>query len=384
MNIVFMHGGGPTPVINASLFGGIKEAERNGYNRILGAMGWIDGIINERFVDFKKIPEEELALLLKTPASALGTVRGFVTQAMIEKAIQVLVTYEIDVLVINGGNGTMDVARMLYEAGKDKGIQVLGIPKTIDNDLMITDHTPGFGSAARYVAGTVSEISKDVLGLPIHVCVIETMGRDAGWLAGASVVANESGAGPDLIYLPEIPFDEEIFLKDVKEIFDQQGYAIVVASEGLHNQDGQPICEPIYKTELATYYGDVGTYLATLVIKKLGIKARSEKPGIAGRASIMWASEVDVEEAMNQGAYAVQAANRGENGIMSALKRVSDKPYKVEIISVPFDRVGGKTRTVPRSMINEKGNGVTSEFINYVRPLIGDMPKYIDLRGKVE
>lgn len=384
MNIVFMHGGGPTPVINASLYGGIKEAESKGFDQILGALGWVDGIIKERFVDFKKIPEEDLKLLLKTPASALGTTRGFVTPEMIQEAIQVLVDKAIDVLVINGGNGSMDVAQMLYEAGKDEGIQVVGIPKTIDNDLAITDHTPGFGSAARYVAGTVSEIAKDVTGMPIHVSVIETMGRDTGWLAGASVFAGQSGPGPDLIYLPEIPFDEDLFLKDVKAIFDRQGYAIVVASEGLRTKEGKPICQPIYQTELATYYGDVGTYLAGQVIKKLGIKARSEKPGIAGRASMMWVSDLDREEAQSQGAYAVQAALRGENGIMSALKRISNDPYQVEIISVPITSVGGKTRTVPRTMINEHGNGVTKEFMDYVRPLIGDMPNYIDLKGSVE
>lgn len=383
MNILFIHGGGPTPVINSSLYGGVMEAKKQGFNKILGAIGWIDGIINERFVDFNEIPEKELKLLLRTPASALGTVRGFVTQEMIEKSIEILKKNEIDVLVINGGNGSMDVANMLYEKCKDIGIKVLGIPKTIDNDLDITDHTPGFASAARYVAGTVSEIARDVTGMPIHVSVIETMGRDVGWLAGASAIARGCGAGPDLIYLPEIPFNEEQFLKDVKEIFERQNYVIVVASEGLVNKDGEPICEPIFKTKLATYFGDVGTYLASLVIKKLGIKARSEKPGIAGRASAMWASEIDIQEAIDQGAYAVKAALNGENGIMSALRRVSNDPYKCEIISVPISGVGGKTRSVPRNMINEKGNDVTSEFIDYVRPLMGEMPEYIDLKGKL-
>lgn len=384
MNILFVHGGGPTPVINASLYGGVMEAKKQGFKKILGAIGWIDGIIDACFVDFNLISDDELKLLLKTPASALGTDRGFVTQEMIEKSVEVLTKHEIDVLIINGGNGSMDVANMLYERCKDIGVKVIGIPKTIDNDLDITDHTPGFASAARYVAGTISEIARDVEGMPIHVSVIETMGRDTGWLAGASAIARECGAGPDLIYLPEIPFDEERFLKDVKEIYDKQNYVIVVASEGLKDEDGEPICEPIFKTELATYFGDVGTYLASLVIKKLGIKARSEKPGIAGRASAMWASEIDIKEAMEQGAYAVQAALRVENGVMSALKRISNNPYRCDIISVPINSVGGRTRCVPPSMINEQGNDITQEFIDYVRPLIGEMPKYIDLRSKVK
>ena len=383
MNILFVHGGGPTPVINASLYGGVQEAKKAGFNKIYGAIGWIDGIINERFVDFNEIPEDELKLLLKTPSSALGTVRGFVTQEMIDKSIEVLEKNEIDILVINGGNGSMDVANMLYEKCVDRGIKVLGIPKTIDNDLYVTDHTPGFASAARYVAGTVSEIARDVVGMPIHVSIIETMGRDVGWLAGASAISRECGKGPDLIYFPELPFNEDEFLRDVKEIYDRQGYAIVVVSEGLLDEKGEPICEPIFKTKLATYFGDVGTHLAGLVIKKLGIKARSEKPGIAGRASAMWASKIDIQEAIGQGAYAVKAALCGENGVMSALKRISNNPYKCKIISVPISGVGGKTRSVPRSMINDKGNDVTDEFIEYIRPLIGKMPKYINLKGKI-
>ena len=384
MNILFVHGGGPTPVINASLYGGVQEAKRAGFNKILGAVGWIDGIIHKQFVDFKEIPEDELELLLKTPSSALGTVRGFVTWDMIDKAVTVLVEEEIHVLLINGGNGSMDVANMLWEACKDKGIQVLGIPKTIDNDLAITDHTPGFGSAAKYVAGTVSEIIRDVTSMPIHVSVIETMGRNVGWLSGASALSRDCGPGPDLIYFPELPFSEKEFLQDVKAVFDRQGYAVVVVSEGLRNEGGEPVCPPIFKTELATYYGDVGTHLATLVIKELGIKARSEKPGIAGRSSVKWHSEVDVKEAMDQGIYAVQAALRGENGVMSALRRISNDPYGCEIVSVPIDQVGGVEKKIPRHMINERGNDVTQAFVEYVKPLVGEMPTYIDLKRRVK
>jgi len=382
MNILFIHGGGPTPVINASLYGGISEAKKQGFDKILGAIGWIDGIINERFVDLKGISEEELKLLLKTPASALGTVRGFVTSEMIKFTVDVLIKHEIDVLVINGGNGSMDVANMLCEACIDRNIKIVGIPKTIDNDICVTDHTPGFASAAKYVAGTVSEIVKDVESMPIHVSIMEVMGRHTGWLAGASSIARECGAGPDLIYLPEAVFSEEQFLKDVEGIYDKKGYAVVVVSEGLCNEKGEPICKPIFETELATYFGDVGTHLAGLIVKRLGIKARSEKPGIAGRASVKWASEIDIQEAIMQGAYAVKAAANGESGIMSALKRTNSNPYKCEIISVPIHSVGGKTREVPESMINKEGNNVTEEFIKYVRPLLGEMPKYIDLKGK--
>ena len=190
-----------------------------------------------------------------------------------------------------------------------EGIRVIGIPKTIDNDIAVTDHTPGYGSAARYIAATTHEVGEDVKSLPIHVCVVEAMGRNAGWITAASALARkEKGDAPHLIYLPERPFNEEEFLEDVKKLYDELGGVVVVASEGLKDKDGKPIVPPIFKTERATYYGDVSAHLANLVIQKLGIKARSEKPGICGRASIAWQCQTDRDEAVLAGREALRSS----------------------------------------------------------------------------
>ena len=190
-------------------------------------------------------------------------------------------------VLMNGGNGTMDACGKLAAVCKDKGIFVMGIPKTMDNDIAITDHCPGFGSIARYMAGTVRELAVDVRSLPIHVVVLESLGRNAGWATASAALAREQdGDAPHLIYLPERPFVEEEFLDQVKTLYNRLGGVVVVASEGLRDETGKPIVPPIFQTGRSTYFGDVSSHLAQMVVRRLGIKARSEKPGILARASI--------------------------------------------------------------------------------------------------
>ena len=213
---------------------------------------------------------------------------------------------------MNGGNGTMDACGKLARACAGQGVSVMGIPKTMDNDIAVTDHCPGFGSIARYMAGTVRELGVDVRSLPIHVVVLEALGRNAGWATAAAALAREEdGDAPHLIYLPERAFCEEEFLEDVKALYDRQGGVVVVASEGLHDAGGRPIVPPIFQSGRSTYFGDVSSHLAQLVVKRLGIKARSEKPGILGRASIAWQSCVDAAEAEEAGRAACRAALAG-------------------------------------------------------------------------
>ena len=205
----------------------------------------------------------------------------------------------------------MDACGKVYAACKAQGldVRVVGIPKTMDNDIAVTDHAPGYGSAARYMAASVAEVCCDVRGLPIHVVVVESLGRAAGWVAAASALAGDSGTGgPDLIYLPERAFSEEQFLADVQQLIDTKGSGVVVASEGLHYADDTPIVEPVMTVGRATYFGDVSAHLANLIIKKLGYKARAEKPGILGRSSIAWQSAIDRDEAVLAGTEAVKAA----------------------------------------------------------------------------
>ena len=227
--------------------------------------------------------------------------------------------------------------------------------------------------------------------LPIHVCIIEAMGRNAGWITAASALARKKpGDAPHLIYLPERPFHEAEFLEDVKRIHEEKGGVVVVVSEGLKNEAGEPIVPPIFKTERATYYGDVSAYLAELVIKKLGIKARSEKPGICGRASIAWQSPVDREEAVLAGSEALKAAVAGQSGVMVGFIRdeeaeKADGVYRMHTEMIPIKEVMMYERTIPESCMNERGNDVTEEFIRWCRPLIGpELRDFIDFRELYE
>ena len=276
----------------------------------------------------------------------------------------------------------MDTCGKIYHACEGQDIRVVGIPKTIDNDIAITDHTPGYGSAARYIAATTAEVGVDVKSLPIHVCVIEAMGRNAGWITAASVLARKKpGDAPHLIYLPEFPFNEEEFLEDVKELYDKLGGVVVVASEGLKDEKGEPIVPPIFKSGRATYYGDVSSHLANLVVKRLGIKARSEKPGICGRASIAWQSPVDRDEAVLAGREALKAAMNGESGVMIGFIRdeTEDGSYKIHVERIPIEQVMLYERVIPESYVNERKNDVTEEFARWCRPLIGpELRDFID------
>ena len=214
-----------------------------------------------------------------TPASAIGTSRYELETSDYENMAEIIKRNNIKYVLFNGGNGSMDTCGKIYNALGNSGINVVGIPKTIDNDISITDHAPGFGSAARYIAETVNEVAQDVKSLPIHVCVIEALGRNAGWITAASALARKKeGDAPHLIYLPERPFDEEKFLDDVKRLYDKLGGVVVVVSEGLKNKDGKPIVEPIFEVGRSVYYGDVSSHLSNLVIKRLGIKAKAKNP----------------------------------------------------------------------------------------------------------
>ena len=374
-NALIVHGGAPTAVINASLYGAVKEAKKHDcIDKIYAAIGGSGAVIREQFLDMKTVDEQRLELLPFTPASAIGTSRDHLEPEDYRTIARVIEKNDIKYVFFNGGNGSMDACGKVYSACRELGVdvQVVGIPKTIDNDIAVTDHAPGFGSAARYIAATVSEISQDVRALPIHVSVVEAMGRNAGWIAAASALARSGdGDGPDLIYLPERPFIEEAFLADVKALMEKKGGVVVVASEGLTGPDGKPIVEPIFQVGRATYYGDVSAHLANLVIKKLGIKARSEKPGICGRASIAFQSSVDREEAILAGAEAVKAAVEGKTGVMIGFERLPGAEYAVRPIHIPIQQVMLTERTMPDEFINRRGNGVTDAFVEWCRPLIG-------------
>ena len=386
-NLLIIHGGGPTAVINASLYGVIKEAKKHQeLTHIYGAINGTGGVMKEEFVELERVSNEDLELLLQTPGSAIGTSRDVIEQAEYDKMADIIEKYHIKYVLFNGGNGTMDTCGKFYKNCVKKGIdvKVMGIPKTMDNDIAITDHSPGFGSAARYIAQSVKEVCTDVQGLPIHVVVIEASGRNAGWITASSALAGmDGGIGPDLIYLPECPFDEEKFLGDVSQLLQKKSGIVIVVSEGLKNAKGEPIVKPIFKTDRATYFGDVSSHLANLIVKELGYKARGEKPGLLGRASIVLQSPIDRKEAQMAGEIACDMVMKGETGKMVAFKRCSTTPYVIEPFLVSIDDVMLYEKTMPKEFINKEQNGVTKEFLAWCRPLIGeDLPKMISFNMK--
>ena len=376
-NLIVIHGGGPTAVINSSLYGVIAYAKTDSrVGKIYAAKNGTGGLLKEELIELTDVSDEKLELLKQTPGTAIGTSRDPLEKEDYEKMIAILDKYNIKYVLFNGGNGTMDTCGKLYEACKrlNKDISVVGIPKTMDNDLAITDHSPGFGSAARYIATSVRELCYDVESLPIHVVVVEASGRNAGWITAASALADKTGRyAPDLIYLPEISFSEEKFLEDVKEKLKTKSGIVVVVSEGLSDKEGKPIVKPIFKVGRATYFGDISSHLANLVIKELGYKARGEKPGLLGRASITLQSEVDVEEAVLVGKEAAKAVISGESGKMIALSRNNGDGYNVSTTAVDIKEVMMFEKKVPENFINEAKNGVTEEFIKWCEPLVGSI-----------
>ena len=249
-NLILIHGGGPTAVINASLAGAIRQAKKEpGVDRILAAIGGTGGLMRGQVRDLTDITEEDLALLERTPGSAIGTSRDALEEPEYRLLAEKCVEFGAKYVLMNGGNGTMDACGKLCATLEGTGIRVMGIPKTMDNDIAVTDHAPGFGSAARYIAQSVAEVTADVRGLPIHVVVIEASGRNAGWITAASALARQAGVdGPDLIYLPERPFDEEQYLRDVQKLIEEKRGVVVVASEGLKDKDGKPLSSRCFRS----------------------------------------------------------------------------------------------------------------------------------------
>lgn len=386
-NMVIIHGGGPSAVINASLYGAIREAKSHGgVDRIYAAIGGTGGLLKGRLRDLSDLPESELSPLLSSPGSAIGTSRDGLKPADYEAMLPIFKRFGIRYVLMNGGNGTMDTCGKIEAASKRLGIRVMGIPKTMDNDIAATDHSPGFGSAARFLAGSVAEVCADVASLPIHVVVLEAMGRNAGWLTAASALARDCyGSGPDLLYVPELDFSEEAFLEDISALIRDKGCGVVVVSEGVHGAEGKPLVDPVFQVGRDTYFGDVSSHLSNLIIKKLGCKSRSEKPGLLGRASMAWQSETDRDEAVLAGSLACKAVLEGESGKMVAFKRVSSEPYAAEPFLVDIREVMLHEKKLPPRYLNEAGNNASEGYLAWCRPLLGrPLPRLVDLRGARE
>lgn len=377
-NILVAHGGGPTAVINCSLQGVVEAARASGQvDKIYAARFGAEGILAGDLIDLTDVPAETIARLRHTPASAIGSCRRKLGEADYPTVLETLRKFDIDCFFYNGGNDSMDtcnkVSKYMMKSGYE--CRVMGIPKTIDNDLFGTDHCPGFASAAKYIATSCMEIYQDARVYDTGmVCVVEIMGRHAGWLAGAAGLATAMGAGPDLVYLPETDFDMKKFLADVKKIYDEKGNCLVAVSEGIHYADGSFVSEA--KTSATDGFGHaqlggLASMLADTVKNELGCKVRGIELSLLQRCAAHCASKTDVDESYMSGKAAVENAVAGKTDYMPGFKCTRDENgYKCEIELLPLSEVANTEKKVPRDWINEEGNGVTQAFVDYALPLI--------------
>ena len=404
-NIIVGQSGGPTSVINSSLAGVYKNAVERGFDKVYGILHGIQGLLDEQYIDLSTQIHSELdiELLKRTPSAFLGSWRYKLPEISddretYEKIFEILRELNISYFFYIGGNDSMDTVSKLsrYAARVGSDIRIIGIPKTIDNDLVMTDHTPGFGSAAKYVASTVREIAIDasVYDNKKSVTIVEIMGRHAGWLTAAAALAEgKNGNVPYLVYLEEKPFSLDRFIDDVKEKLASTNAVLVAVSEGVHDTEGRFLCEQEESRELDVFghtkLSGTGKILEEAVRAKIGCKVRSIELNLLQRCAGHILSKTDIEESGNLGANAVKLAVAGESGLMSSLTRVSDAPYTVEYSGVDIREVANKEKKIPVEWINEAGNGVKEELITYLTPLVqgevssiyeNGMPSYLLLK----
>ncbi|MBR6558320.1 MAG: 6-phosphofructokinase [Clostridia bacterium] len=387
MNIAIAQSGGPTAAINASLLGVFRAARKScDVERIFGSRNGIEGIINENLVDLQQIiaTEEDEELLKQTPAAFLGSCRYKLADvdkdtSAYEKIIACFEKHGIGAFFYIGGNDSMDTVAKLSEYMKkeNKSIKVIGVPKTIDNDLVHTDHTPGFGSAAKYLAVTLSEIARDISVYDTDaVTVVEIMGRHAGWLAASSVVLRENGdTMPHLIYLPECSFSLQKFLSDVREKLKTNRSVLAVVAEGVgEKKRANTASDGFGHGQIA----GIGKYLEEAIKSEIGCKVRSIELNIMQRCSAHLTSVCDIEEAEMIGASGFAAAMMGETGKMMTFVRTSDEPYQITVGTVDAKDVANKEKTFPEKWIAESGNDVLPDAIPYFLPLIkGERPMIV-------
>ncbi len=394
--------GGPTVVINSSLAGVIRTAlESDTIDTIYGMINGVEGLFDENFINLTETFKNNahgLNLLKLTPAMYLGSCRFKLskTKEEFEKIVSILQKHNIGYFIYIGGNDSMDTVKKLSDYVADQGlsIRVVGVPKTIDNDLVGIDHSPGFGSAAKFVATAVKNIFYDTSIYSIKsVHIIETMGRNAGWLTAASVLARNGNSitAPHLIYLPEVAFDEKRFLEDVRRKLKEYNTVVVVVSEGIRNSEGHFIAKASAKSDGFNHValGGVAYVLKELVEREIGCKVRALELSILQRCFGNLTSATDVNEAYNLGVVATRAALNQESGVFATLHRNGNLPYEVSYSVADVAMIANAERCVPREWISEQGNDVTAEMVEYLKPLTegaaqilfeNGLPDYIDIR----
>lgn len=397
-NVIVGQSGGPTAAINSSLAGVYRTAKDRGAKKVYGMLHGIQGLLKERYIDLSEHITNELdvELLKRTPAAYLGSCRYKLPEIhenrdVYEKIFEILNKLEIEAFIYIGGNDSMDTIKKLsdYAIVTGQPTRFVGCPKTIDNDLALMDHTPGYGSAAKYIGTSVKEIIRDGFCLEYEkgvVTIVEIMGRNAGWLTGAAALAKgEDCPGPDLIYLPELAFDLEKFSTKIKKLMEKKMSVVVAVSEGIKLEDGRYVCELGTGVDFVDAFGHkqltgTASYLANFVAGEVGCKTRAIELSTLQRAASHLASRVDILEAYQVGGAAVKAADEGDSGKMVVIERFSDDPYQSGTEVKDVHKIANGEKLVPRNWVNQEGTYVTEEFITYVKPLIqGDVsPVMVD------
>ncbi len=397
-NVIVGQSGGPTAAINSSLAGVYRTAIDRGANKVYGMLHGVQGLLEEKYLDLSDHIKTELdvELLKRTPAAFLGSCRYKLPgihedKTVYEKIFAILDKLDIEAFIYIGGNDSMDTIKKLSDYAILTGHETrfIGCPKTIDNDLALTDHTPGYGSAAKYIGTSMKEIIRDSFCLEHPkgiVTIVEIMGRNAGWLTGAAALSKgEDCEGPDLIYLPELPFNIQKFRSNVEKLLKEKTSIVVAVSEGIRTPEGKYVCELARDVNYVDAFGHkqlsgTASYLASFIAGELGCKTRAIEFSTLQRAGSHLASRVDILEAYQVGGAAVKAADEGDSGQMVVLQRISDDPYQCNTAIKNVHKIANDEKCVPREWINKDGTYVTQEFITYVKPLIqGDVsPVMVD------
>jgi 6-phosphofructokinase 1 len=390
-NLVVGQSGGPTAVINSSLQGVIEEARRHTEIKgIYGMLNGIEGLLDENMIDLRRQPRLTIKGLSSTPSAALGSCRYKLATNDYTRILELLTAHNIRYFFYIGGNDSMDTSHKISQLAEKEGyeLHVIGVPKTVDNDLEVTDHSPGYGSVARWVAISTMEAGLDTVAIGVvdKVKVIEVMGRDTGWItAGTTLGKRSEDDAPHLTYVPEVAFIDDRFVEDVRKVYDRLGFCVITACEGLKDESGKSLVESKSAIDTDAFghrqLGGVGDYLCQLVSTKLNLKARFDKPGTIQRVSMALASKVDLKEAYAVGQAAVKQATKGETDKMVTLVRAPRRRYRCTTGLVELEKVATATKAMPRDFINREGNGMTQEYRRYAMPLIGDsLPEYVKIK----
>jgi 6-phosphofructokinase len=382
MNAVIAHGGGPTAVINASLAGLIEGCrEEGGFRALYGARFGIQGLLQDNLVELLGLDAKLIHQVGQAPGSALGSSRQKLADSDFEEILNLFRRRDIRCFFYTGGNGSMDTALAMEQRARAAGygLQVIGIPKTIDNDLAITDHTPGYASTAHFFALAARDVGEDNRSLPAPVCVLEVLGRNAGWVVAATSFARKhEDDAPHLIYFPERPVSLDKIASDVERVYRRLGRVVIAVCEGQLDETGTPFGASVDRAESAVHKlaSNLGHTLAKLLTEKLGIRARSEKPGLFGRCCGPFATVLDRREAWECGRAAAVAAAHESSGAMVALRRESDEPYRSTTFLTPLESVARRERLLPDDWIATEGNDVAAGFTRYARALIPEIEGY--------